>query len=273
MQRSVKISLCVLGAVALAGCAPSYKPDTYATAAIQQVNKVEPGVVVGFRQVMITASGTVGAVTGGAAGGVLGSRSGTVGIDSALGTVGGSAIGSIVGTTLEHATADTTGWEYIVRKDNGEMVSVTQREETPLQLGQKVLVIGGAQARIVPDYSTPPAPAVAAKPAEEKPAEAPKAKSGNAKPSFPLLVVPLSSESTYTSAPEDTRTAPVAVPAAPAEPATPEVSPAAPDAPTAAIVETITEPAQQAAPAEATAAEPAPAEPAPEPETTPAAQP
>lgn len=255
----MKLSLCALGALALAGCAPSYKPDTYATAALQQVNKVEPGVVVGFRQVMITASGTVGAVTGGAAGGVLGSRSSVYGIDSALGAVGGSAVGSIVGTTLEHATADTTGWEYIVRKQNGEMVSVTQREESPLQLGQKVLVIGGAQARIVPDYSTPPEPAVAAKPAEEKTA---KKSAKTAKPSFPLLVVPLSSESTYTSAPEDATPLPVAIPAAPAETASPQATPAPADvpaeAPTAAIADTISEPPSPTAPVEAAPVEAAP---------------
>lgn len=245
----MKLSLCALGVAALAGCAPSYAPDTYATSAIQQVNKVEPGLVVGFRQVLITASGTVGAVTGGAAGGVLGSRSSAYGLDSALGAVGGSAVGSIVGTTLEHATADTSGWEYIVRKDNGEMISVTQREETPLQLGQKVLVIGGSQARIVPDYSSPPAPVVAEKPAEEKPAQKPQ--KATAKPSFPLLVVPLSSESTYTSAPADAAPAPAA-PAAAAE------------APTAAIAETIAEPAHEAP--TPTEPEAAPAESAPAPD-------
>jgi hypothetical protein len=47
------------------------------------------------------------------------------------------------------------------------MVTVTQREETPLELGARVLVIGGTQARIVPDYTQarwlarcPPAPAL-----------------------------------------------------------------------------------------------------------------
>ncbi|RYI98847.1 MAG: hypothetical protein EON47_18430, partial [Acetobacteraceae bacterium] len=42
--------------------------------------------------------------------------------------------------------------------------SVTQRDTTPLVVGQRVLVISGNQARIVPDYTTqPPAtPAAAA---------------------------------------------------------------------------------------------------------------
>lgn len=161
----------------LVGCAPDYSPNTYSGNAVQQANKVEPAVVIGFRQVRISANGTIGAVTGGAAGGVLGSQADASGITSALGTVGGTLVGGIVGTTIEHATGDTTGWEYIVRKANGDLLSVAQREPTPIALGQKVLVITGNQARIVPDYSAaldpPPAPASDKdKAAKEKPAPA-----------------------------------------------------------------------------------------------------
>ncbi|QCO15290.1 hypothetical protein D3869_08655 [Azospirillum brasilense] len=166
----------------LAGCTPNYSPNTYAATATQQANKVERAVVIGFRQVKISTSGTVGAVTGGAAGGVLGSQSGTFGINSALGAVGGTAIGGLIGTSIEHVTGDTTGWEYIVRKPDGELLSVTQREEKPIEIGQKVLVIAGSQARIVADYSTDPEPAPAPKdvakdaPKDTKPAEAIEAK-------------------------------------------------------------------------------------------------
>jgi outer membrane lipoprotein SlyB len=154
----VKFGLPVVALATLIGCAPDYSPNTYSGNAVQQANKVEPAIVVGFRQVHITANGTIGAVTGGAAGGVLGSQTDATGINSALGTVGGTLVGGLVGTTIEHATGDTTGWEYIVRKPNGDLLSVTQREPTPLLLGQKVLVITGNQARIVPDYSAAPDP-------------------------------------------------------------------------------------------------------------------
>lgn len=145
--------------LALAGCASSeYSPNTYASNAVQYANKVEPGTVVGYRQVAISANGNIGAVTGGAAGGVLGSEYG----GTPLAAVGGTAVGALVGSALDHAAGDTTGWEYIVRKHNGDMLSVTQREKRPLDLGQKVLVIIGPQARVVPDYSVPPEPVVKA---------------------------------------------------------------------------------------------------------------
>jgi len=153
-------ALLALAAALLSGCASNYSPNTYASNAVQLANKVEAGAIVGFREVNITAAGTVGAVYGGAAGGILGAQY----ADSALAAVGGSAVGALVGSALDHAAGDTTGWEYIVRKANGDMLSVTQREKTPLPLGQKVLVIMGPQARVVADYSvipeSPPAPVV-----------------------------------------------------------------------------------------------------------------
>ncbi|PWC36524.1 hypothetical protein [Azospirillum sp. TSO35-2] len=181
MFRSVSFCLLVAAAGALAGCTSDYSPNTYASSAVQQANKVEPAVVVGFRQVAISANGTVGAVSGGAAGGILGAQVGTGGINSALGTVGGTAVGSLLGTAMEHIAGDTNGWEYIVRKSNGELLSLTQKEPTPLPIGQKVLVITGSQARIVPDYSTPLDPAAA----EAAKAEAAKPQTAKAEPQKP----------------------------------------------------------------------------------------
>ena len=146
LSQSLKFGLAVVTLAALAGCAPDYSPNTYNANAVQQANKVEPAVVVGFRQVAISAAGTVGAVTGGAAGGILGAQAGPTSAASALGAVGGGVIGSLLGTGIEHATADTTGWEYIVQKPNGELLSVTQREPTPIQIPTLTLIRCGISA-------------------------------------------------------------------------------------------------------------------------------
>jgi outer membrane lipoprotein SlyB len=168
-------------AVTLTGCGPSYSPNTYSSNAAQQANKVEAGVIAGVRPVQISASGAVGGVAGAAAGGVAGSQVG-VGPTSAFGAIGGSVIGGLAGVAAEHLTSDTNGFEYVVRKANGDMISVAQKDPKPLAVGQKVLVIAGPQARIVPDYTVPfeAPPKVAAKteaktppPTEDhKPAEA-----------------------------------------------------------------------------------------------------
>ncbi len=144
----------------LAACGPDYSPNTYASSAVQQAAKVDQGVVVGVRRVGVTPQGTTGALAGAAAGGAVGSQV-PVGsnVTSTLGAIGGSLIGSIVGSGVEKATGETQAWEYIVRKPAGELVSVTQRDEVPLSVGARVLVIAGSQARIVPDYTVPPEPA------------------------------------------------------------------------------------------------------------------
>jgi outer membrane lipoprotein SlyB len=139
----------------LSGCGPSYSPDTYASNAVQQANKVEQGIVVGVRQVGVSAAGTLGTVAGAAAGGIAGSQVG-IGPASAITALGGSLVGGFAGSAAEHVSTDTTAFEYIVRKSNGDLVSVTQKDKTPLALGQKVLVIAGNQARVVPDYTLPP---------------------------------------------------------------------------------------------------------------------
>jgi outer membrane lipoprotein SlyB len=216
--RFSKRGLLALALAALAGCTPDYSPNTYASNAVQQANKVEPAIVVGFRQVEISASGTVGAVSGGAAGGILGAQAGSGGITTALSGVGGAVVGSLVGTGIEHATSDTTGWEYIVRKSNGELLSLTQREPTPLPLGQKVLVITGNQARIVPDYSLPEPAATNAAPEKDKPAASAPTPTTPAATASPTPLTPAAATPPETTTPETTTpipTSPTSPPAAP----------------------------------------------------------
>ena len=82
---------------------------------------------------------------------------------SAFGALGGSVVGGLVGTAVEKSTGTTTAYEYVVRKSNGELLSVTQQDARPLEVGEKVLVIAGSQARIVGDYTVTldPAPPAA----------------------------------------------------------------------------------------------------------------
>ena len=139
----------------LAGCGNSYSADTYATRAVQQVNPVQQGVIIGAREVAISADGTTGAAVGAAAGGLVGGAATGSNLTSALAGVGGGLVGGLLGSATERVVNDNRGTEYIVRRTNGELVNVTQRDVPPLPIGQKVLVIAGAQARIVPDYTVP----------------------------------------------------------------------------------------------------------------------
>jgi outer membrane lipoprotein SlyB len=140
---------------ALAACGPDFSPNTYSSTAVQQANKVEPGVVVGVRRIDIATAGTTGAVAGAAAGGIAGAAVPESGVGSALTALGGGLVGGFLGNTVDRKINDTFGYEYIVRKSNGDMLSVTQKDEAPLAIGTHVLLIAGNQARIVIDYTVP----------------------------------------------------------------------------------------------------------------------
>jgi outer membrane lipoprotein SlyB len=181
----LRFVLCAALAAAAAGCGPNYSPNTYASNAVQQANKVDQGVLVGVREVGVSASGTTGALVGGAAGGIAGSQVGT-GAGSAFGALGGSLVGGLAGSAAEHVSGDTRAFEYIVRKANGDLLSVTQKDEAPLSIGRRVLVIAGNQARVVPDYTTPAEPP---KEAAMAPKETPP--TTTAPPPAPVAAAPL----------------------------------------------------------------------------------
>jgi outer membrane lipoprotein SlyB len=181
----VRFAICAALAAPIAGCGPDYSPNTYASNAVQQANKVDQGVVVGVREVGVSAAGTTGAVAGGAAGGIAGAQAGS-GATSAFGALGGALVGGIAGSAAEHVVGDTRAFEYIIRKPNGDLLSVTQKDADPLAIRQKVLVIAGNQARVVPDYTKPvqePAKQTAAVPQEAPAMTAP--------PPEPVAATPL----------------------------------------------------------------------------------
>jgi outer membrane lipoprotein SlyB len=151
---ALAVTLLAPSLLGLTGCGPNYSPNTYDQRAVQQANKVEQGVIVGVRQIDIASPGTTGTIAGAAAGGIAGSQA-QEGSVAALTALGGSIVGGILGNTIEKKLNDTFGYEYVVRKGNGDMVSVTQKDEQPLVLGLHVLVIAGPQARIVADYTVP----------------------------------------------------------------------------------------------------------------------
>lgn len=138
----------------LAACSPNFSPNTYSSDAVQKASKVDLGVVVGVRKVAISVDSTLAAATGAAAGGIGGSQVAD-GAVSALGALGGAVVGGLAGSEVGHKVQDTYGYEYIVRKGDGDLLSVTQKDKVPLKVGQRVLLIQGTEARIVKDYTQP----------------------------------------------------------------------------------------------------------------------
>jgi outer membrane lipoprotein SlyB len=231
----------LLASASLTGCQPDYSPNTYASAAAQLANKVDQGIVVGVRAIQISADTTLATGTGAAAGGIAGSQVGGA-AGSAFGALTGSVAGGVAGNVIGHAEGDTNGFEYIVRKDNGDLLSVTQKDAAPLAIGAKVLIIEGPQARVVTDYTVqlpkPEAPkaaqADAGKPAgapAAPPSEGPTPLTATVGPAMPPIALPATAPSTSpvptavlpgaqpaVTQPAQTTPAPATVVSAPPEP-------------------------------------------------------
>ncbi|MGH7056330.1 MAG: hypothetical protein ACREFZ_00400 [Acetobacteraceae bacterium] len=166
MRRLTRSLLCVasIGPVlcGLTACGRSYSPSVYAPLAAQQANVVDRGVIVGVRPVVISAAGTIGAVTGGAAGGVTGAHAASGAFASSLSAIGGTLLGGLAGAAAEQASSDVKAYEYIIQEKSGKLLSVTQTDKQPFAIGTHVLVITGKQARVVRDYTVPLPPKPAA---------------------------------------------------------------------------------------------------------------
>ena len=133
----------------LAGCADNINSDYYSVNQTGKVSTVSQCTVLSVRAVKVNSDSDAGTLIGGIADGVAGS---TIGGDStahALGAVGGALLGGLAGSAVEKGVNAQTGLEYIVKLDNGQVLSVTQGTEQALGVGQRCLVLFGSTTRII----------------------------------------------------------------------------------------------------------------------------
>ena len=146
---SKKLLAAILSAGLLAGCADDINSDHYSTSATGKVSTVAQCTVLSVRQVRVDDDDTsAGTMIGGLAGGVAGSTIGH-GRGSALGAVGGALLGGLAGSAAQKGLSSQTGYEYIVKLDNGQAISITQGTSQPLMVGQRCLVLYGNPSRII----------------------------------------------------------------------------------------------------------------------------
>ena len=143
------------GSLALAGCVtqpygPGYgyqgaPPSGYGN---RNVRCQTCGVVQDVQQIYLNGGnggngGTLGAVIGAVAGGVLGSTIGK-GDGRTATTVVGAVAGGVIGNQVgQRNDGNGTGWRIVVRLDNGQYATVTQRPNPGVRNGDYVEVRDG----------------------------------------------------------------------------------------------------------------------------------
>lgn len=147
---SLIISLLMMS-LALTSCSNNVSPNTYTSSQVGVANQVKKGVVVSKRAINIDNNSGMGGLAGAAGGAAAGSMVGGNTAVSIIGAIGGAVAGGLIGNTADKKLNAHQGYEYIVKLQNGKIISVTQAEDTTIQVKQRVLVIYGSMTRIVPD--------------------------------------------------------------------------------------------------------------------------
>jgi len=137
------ITLGVLAALTLGGCAGGLGSRDYSRSQARSVQEVQTGVVVAVRNVRIEGTKTpigtgAGAVVGGLAGSEVGGGRGSV-----VGAVVGAVAGGVAGSAIEEGVTRQNGLEITVRLDSGRTIAVTQAADEYFRPGDRVRVLSG----------------------------------------------------------------------------------------------------------------------------------
>lgn len=141
----------VLIVTALAGCASNISPTSYSVGSVGQVNRTIAGRVISARPVEINGSTGAGGTTGAALGATAGSGMGGSGRANLAGGIAGAVVGAIAGASIEQSATKQSGIEYVVQTENNNLMTIVQGDSPMFIVNDKVLVLYGAPARIIPD--------------------------------------------------------------------------------------------------------------------------
>lgn len=161
LRSPVILTLALVGAMAVSGCARQISSDVYSGGQIGEAISTSRGVVEAARPVALQEEDRVrdnglGALIGGIAGGFAGATVGE-GLGKAAAITAGAIIGSAIGSAVERDATNQNAMEYVVRlseRRSGEenLVTIVQGPKPELRPGDAVYVqIGNrGRGRVIP---------------------------------------------------------------------------------------------------------------------------
>jgi outer membrane lipoprotein SlyB len=142
-------ALCAAGLL-LSACQSDIGSNQYSASSTGRASAASACTVVTVRQVSVTSNDNqVGTLVGGAAGGVAGYSIGSGSTAHLLGGIGGAVLGGIAGNAAQSALSSQSGYEYVVKLDNGQLMTLTQGTDTLLTPGQRCMILLGNPSRLI----------------------------------------------------------------------------------------------------------------------------
>lgn len=144
------LSLLLIAAALLAGCASSKSGDVYSRDQARREQTIRMGIVESVRPV--TMEGTksaVGPMAGAAVGGIAGSTLGH-GKGSAVTAVIGAVAGGLAGAAIEEGVTRRQALEITVKLDNGQFLAIVQEgDATEFRPGDRIRLLStGGETRV-----------------------------------------------------------------------------------------------------------------------------
>lgn len=112
----------------LTQCSKELSPGDYDASEVGKIKKVVPGTIISIRPVRLHSK------------------------QSDLTQV--STGHSLENSDMDRSHQHNHGYEYVIRLNSGAIISVVQAEKIKLKNKQRILVISGANTRVVPDHGS-----------------------------------------------------------------------------------------------------------------------
>jgi len=144
-----KIFTTLAAITVLSACQADINTNQYGTSSVGKAAAASPCSVISVRQVNVKSDNNAGMLLGAVAGGVGGYAIGSGKTAHNLGAIGGAALGGYAGDKAQGALSSQTGYEYVVRLDNGQVMTLTQGTDVLLSPGQRCMILLGDPARLI----------------------------------------------------------------------------------------------------------------------------
>ncbi len=135
-----KIWIVLLSAFYLSACGIGNTNTTYQSYQVGSQGVVETGRIISMTPVKVEGDSAIGTLAGAGMGAAAGSMIGGNTAVNIIGGVAGAVVGGVVGSATEKAITQDTAYEFIIQKNNGQMISVVQTNELNLRPGDQVLI-------------------------------------------------------------------------------------------------------------------------------------
>lgn len=145
------VAIAALAAMALGACARQISPGVHTGNTVGEVQNTYVGTLQSARVVTVQEDelleqNRTGGLLGGVAGGAAASRIGQ-GTGKAVAIAGGALAGAALGALTERSVKRQEAMEYIVRLDNGALLTVVQGMQPQIAIGQRVYLQESARGR------------------------------------------------------------------------------------------------------------------------------